>query len=96
MTVAPTLLPAIRETASPPVQALPVAPPTDHSPAALAEEHRWLLMLVIPFAVSAAVFGAAIGTGLLWLMGPAAVLGPGLIIIGFVYLGLTSDKNNPE
>jgi hypothetical protein len=71
----------------------PTSPPTDHSPEAVAEEHRWLMMLVTPFILSAALFAAAVGTGYLWLMGPAMVLGPGLIIIGFVYLGLTSDTN---
>lgn len=97
MLIAPTLFPATREPVASPVDALPaVARPTDHSPQAVAEEHRWLLLLVIPFVVSAAIFAAAIGTGRLWLMGPAAALGPGLIIIAFIYLGLTSDTNNAQ
>jgi hypothetical protein len=65
--------------------------PSDHSPEAVAEEHRWLFLLLIPFVLGAAFFALAVGTGRLWLMGPAMILGPGVIIGMFVYLGLTSD-----
>jgi len=88
-------------TAAMPVLATPV-PETvalelvEHSPTEIAEEHRWLLSLGIPFVVSAACFAAAIGTGWGWLIGPALVLGPMVIIVGFIYLGLSSDTNRTE
>lgn len=63
---------------------------------ASAEERRWLLMLGIPFVMSACFFAATIGTGILWLLAPAMVLGPALIILGFVYLGISSDTNASE
>lgn len=82
----------------PPASSVRVAPElaleTDHSPQEAAEEHRWLLMLVPPFVISAVLFAVVIATGMLWLMGPVLVIGPGLIILGFVYLGLTSDAND--
>jgi len=58
------------------------------------EERRWLVMLGIPFVMSACFFAATIGTGILWLLAPAMVLGPGLIILGCVYLGISSDTNS--
>ena len=67
---------------------------TDHSPAAVAEEHRWLVLLTMPFVLGAAFFALAVGTGRLWLMAPAMILGPGLIICMFIYLGLSSDANS--
>ena len=87
-------LQARRPTPTVVVQALPREEPSDHSPEAVAEERRWLLLLVIPFVLGAAFFAAAIGTGALWLMGPALVIGPGLLIASFVYLGLSSDANS--
>jgi hypothetical protein len=60
------------------------------------EERRWLLMLGIPFVVSACFYGATIGTGILWLLAPAMVLGPALIILAFVYLGISSDTNGSD
>jgi hypothetical protein len=94
MSIAPTLIPVTRKPAAPPV-ALEVVEPADHPPEAVAEERRWLLLLLPPFVVGASFFAAAIGTGLLWLMGPAMVLGPGVLIGAFVYLGLTSETNRP-
>jgi hypothetical protein len=76
----------------PPTPAEP-APATDHSRVEVEEEHRWLRFLVPPFVLGAAFFAAAVGTGHLWLMGFAMVLGVGLLIGGFVYLGLSSDEN---
>jgi hypothetical protein len=77
-----------------PARAEAVEPePSDHSPEAVAEEHRWLALLVTPFVAGAVFFALAVGTGRLWLMGPAMVLGPGVIIGMFVYLGLSSDSN---
>jgi hypothetical protein len=66
---------------------------SDHSPAEVAEEHRWLRLLVTPFVLGAAFFALVIGTGHLWLMAPAMILGPGLIIGMFVYLALSRDAN---
>jgi len=83
-------------TAPKPVLSLRTPELIDHSPVAIAEEHRWLLALGIPFVVAAACFAAAIGTGWIWLMGPTLVLGPMLIIIGFIYLSLSSDANGTE
>jgi hypothetical protein len=84
-----------REPVAPTVRVVPeLEALTDHSRQAVAEERRWLLLLLPPFLVGAAFFAAAVGTGLLWLMGPALVLGPGLLILAFVYLGLTSDLND--
>ena len=73
----------------------PQSAPVFEVPAAVAEteEKRWMRMLLPPFLVSSVFFGAAIGTGALWLIGPAMALGPGLIIFGLVYLALTSDSN---
>jgi len=69
----------------------------DHaSSVAATEERRWLLLLGIPFVVSACFFAATIGTGILWLLAPAMVLGPALIILGFVYLGISSDTNGSD
>jgi|SRR5579862_432616 len=68
----------------------------DHSPMEISEEHRWLRMLCPPLALSAAAFAAAVATGQQWLIGAALLLGPMVIIIGFIYLGLTSDTNGVE
>ena len=54
---------------------------------------RWLILLGIPFILGGALFGAAVATGEMWLLGPASVLGPGALILGFTYLGLSSDTN---
>ena len=54
---------------------------------------RWLVLLGIPFVVGGALFGAGISSGQMWLLGPAAVFGPGVMILGFTYLALTSDTN---
>jgi hypothetical protein len=55
---------------------------------------RWLILLGIPFIVGGALFAAGIATGhMLWLL-PASVFGPGAMILGFTYLGLTSDTNH--
>ena len=64
----------------------------EHSQEAEAEERRWARPLIFAFAWAAAFFAAAIGTGRLWLMVPAG-LGIGMIILDFVYLGLSSDTN---
>jgi hypothetical protein len=84
-----TLAPQKPETAQPVVTPPPVASPPS---AEAAEQRRWVIPLVLAFTWSAAFFAAAVGTGFLYLLAPAG-LGVGLIILGFVYLGLTSDTN---
>ncbi len=54
---------------------------------------RWLILLGIPFVIGGALFGLGIATGEMWLLAPASLFGPGAIILGFTYLGLTSDTN---
>jgi hypothetical protein len=54
---------------------------------------RWLMLLGIPFIVGGALFAIGIATGEMWLLAPASVCGPGAMILGFTYLGLTSDTN---
>ena len=82
--------------AQPRIVAVPVPrpEPSDQVREAASEEKRWVLMLAIPFLVGATFFAAAIGTGALWLMGPAMLFGVGVIIASFIYLGLSSDTNS--
>jgi hypothetical protein len=54
---------------------------------------RWLLLLGVPFVVGGALFGAGLAMDKMWMLGFAALFGPGAIILGFTYLGLTSDTN---
>jgi hypothetical protein len=67
----------------------------EQSPTAVHEKHRWLLLL-IPLAVSAAFFAAAIATGRYWLLAPAAAFGPWALITGFVHLSLTADAEQAD
>jgi hypothetical protein len=85
-----TLAPPKVKPAQSPVAARPVV--TDRLTAEAAEQRRWVIPLVLAFTWSAAFFAAAIGTDSLYLLAPAG-LGVGMIILGFVYLGLTSDTN---
>jgi hypothetical protein len=62
---------------------------------ATTEEARWILTLGAPFAVAAASFIAALGTGITWLIAPAIVAGPVGGVIGIVFLALSSDTNRP-
>lgn len=57
------------------------------------ELRRWYLFLGFPFVLAASFFAGAIGTGHLWLIGGALITGPGLLIMAFIYLGLSSDTN---
>ncbi len=68
---------------------------SDHSPAVVKEEHRWLLLL-IPLTLSAMLFGAAIASGMNWLLLPAAACGPFALITGLVHLALSSETNTPD
>ncbi|HWB22873.1 MAG TPA: hypothetical protein VG652_08290 [Gaiellaceae bacterium] len=86
--ITPTLGHSIRKPVSSTTHA-PAVPSTVES----VEERRWLLMLGLPFIASASFFAATIGTGALWLLAPAMVLGPALLILAFVYLSITSDSN---
>ena len=62
--------------------------------ASSSEISRWVRWIGIPFVVAAAFFGAAIGTGITWFMGVAFGVGPELMIVGYIYLSLTSDSNS--
>ncbi len=57
------------------------------------EQRRWISVLAVPFILSSSFFAATIGTGILWLLAPAMVFGPGLLILAFIYLSITSDSN---
>jgi hypothetical protein len=60
------------------------------------EAKRWMLLLGVPFVIGASLFAVAIGTDTMWLLMLAAMFGPGLIILGFTYLGLTADTDLRE
>ena len=59
-----------------------------------AETNRWLRLLVPPFVLSGLFFALAIGTNTEELIAPALFFGPTLIILAFIYLGLTSESNS--
>ncbi len=59
-----------------------------------AEIRRWVELLATPFVLAAVFFGAAVSTGQQWLMVPAIVLGPILMVITLVFVMLTCDTNN--
>ena len=58
------------------------------------ELHRWLWFLLPPLTISAVFFALAIGTGVVELIGAALFFGPMLMILAFIYLGLSSDSNS--
>ena len=95
ISVAPPRSPATLERRAPIERAAPHATTTaaDQSAQAATELRRWYVFLGLPFALSASFFMAAIGTGHLWLIGGTLVTGPGLLIMAFIYLGLSSDTN---
>ena len=78
----------------------PAAPHTttaaDQSAQAATELRRWYVLLGLPFALSALFFMGAIGTGHLWLIGGTLLTGPGLLIMAFIYLALSSDTNGDQ
>jgi hypothetical protein len=74
-----------------PAQVVPIHTDTDPG-----VPSRWLILLGIPFVIGGALFGLGIATGKMWLLAPASLFGPGAIILGFTYLGLTSDTNRFE
>ena len=78
----------------------PVAPPhiaharsADHARTLDAGTSRWLILLGIPFIVGGALFATAIATDKMWMLLPAAIFGPGAMILGFTYLALSHDGN---
>jgi len=82
---------------------IPVAQPVLHQVAAptlaaleSAEVNRWIRLLTIPFVLSAAFFTALLVTGQLWLVGGVLITGPGLLIMSFVYLSMSSDSNGDQ
>jgi hypothetical protein len=73
-------------------RALPAGPPPLE--VELAEQHRWVRLLAIPFCIAAVFFAATVATGHAWLLGPAIVLGPILMMGLFIYLMLSSEANS--
>ena len=51
---------------------------------------------LFPFVLSAVFFMGAISTGQEWLIGGSLVTGPGLLIMAFIYLSISSDTNGDE
>jgi hypothetical protein len=86
-----------------PGQSTRVAQPVLHEVAAptgaameSAEVNRWIRLLTVPFVLSAAFFMALLSTGQLWLVGGVLVTGPGLLIMSFIYLSMSSDSNGEQ
>jgi hypothetical protein len=79
---APIAQPVLRQVTTP-----------DAAAVASAEVNRWIRILSVPFVLSAAFFMALISTGQLWLIGGALATGPGLLIMSFIYLSMSSDSN---
>ena len=89
MTLAPTL--TSQQLVKPLLQSVAVAPASRAE--ASKEETRWLALLLPLFAIGAAFFAVAVGTGTVWLIGPAIGIGVMCLIFAFIYLMLTSDSN---
>jgi hypothetical protein len=101
MSVVPTEpIPHVRRTPLHPVEDAPaeVVPLRDDASTAAADEtaelHRWLRFLLPSFVVSALFIALAIGLGVGELIAPALFFGPMLMILAFIYLGLSSDSNS--
>jgi len=58
-----------------------------------AEVNRWTRLLLIPFILASASFMALLATGQLWLIGAVIFTGPGLLIMSFIHLSMSSDSN---
>jgi hypothetical protein len=81
-------------TAVEPLPAPPLADdPVERAPFPEREMYRWVAVLVAPFVVGAAFFGLAIGLDAEWPIAPAFLLGPLVLISGYIYLSLTSEAN---
>ncbi len=87
-------LPQIRRKPITPLFDTPAAAVRPAPDEAAAEQRRWLLMLITPFIVGASFFAAAIGTGKVWLIGPAIGIGVMCVIFAFIYLILTSSSSS--
>ena len=57
------------------------------------EIHRWVAVLATPFVLGAVFLALAIGLDAEWPMAPAFLLGPLVLISGYIYLSLTSEAN---
>ena len=57
------------------------------------EVNRWMLLLSVPFVLASIFFMATLATGDEWLIGGALATGPGLLIVAFIYLALSSETN---
>jgi hypothetical protein len=91
---------AIPVTQPEPFAPAPIAQPVLHQVAtpnaaqvASAEVNRWMRLLSIPFVLSAAFYMVLLATGQLWLIGGVLATGPGLLIMVFIYLSMSSDSN---
>ena len=58
-----------------------------------AEVNRWIRLLMIPLVLASASFMALLATGQLWLIGAVIFTGPGLLIMSFIHLSMSSDSN---
>jgi NADH dehydrogenase len=56
------------------------------------EQRRWLRILGIPFLAASVFIAAALGGAGSWFRGAAILAGPGLGVVGLVYLALSSDR----
>jgi hypothetical protein len=94
---------AIPVTQPEPFTPAPIAQPVLHQVAARnpaaeasAEVNRWIRILSIPFVLSAAFYMALLATGQLWLIGGVLATGPGLLIMSFIYLSMSSESNGDQ
>ena len=71
-------------------RAVETAPATDTE---AREMRRWLIVLGTPFLLGAVFFALSIGTSAHWLLGVALVLGPVLLLLGAIYICLSTDTN---
>ena len=72
---------------------LPPLAPVEAGTAHSSQTGRWFLVLGVPFVLGASFFALAIGLRAEWPMTPAFILGPLLMICGYIYLSLTSESN---
>lgn len=91
--VPPQIRPGAREQLPPQPTTIAGTAPTHAAARTGSETHRWLLIIGIPFVLGASFFGLAIGLGAEWPMAPAFVLGPLLMVAGYIVLSLTSEAN---
>ena len=71
-----------------------VEPAPDEAPSFADHEiRRWLAVLGVSFVLGAVFFALAIALDAAWPIAPAFLLGPLVMISGYVYLSLTSEAN---